>query len=216
MCKAHSDPIFIFKMEGRRGEEIGFLFSSQGPLLWSSLRATAGFQQGCPQRCGMSPLRATLIWVRVLVPSNWSLLLTPVPREQDHSSLWLKESNFKTLGSGQTEQKGQILATSKTKVLEKRVYSECRGQQWEEMISPSFSSSCNPELTPGFGAWREAVTQGSSHFTLRQGSQSCLISTTPSRVISSKQITSLKVRKILGYLLISQMAFICLGVLLVL
>lgn len=83
-------------MEGPSGEEDRLLFSHPSAHHCDPvLRATAGFKQGCLQKCGCHRPGPRLIWAQALDPSNWSLLFTPFPREQGHSGPWLKGSNFK-------------------------------------------------------------------------------------------------------------------------
>ena len=216
MCKAHSDPISpSLKWKEYQEKRLDCCYHVPGPTAviqaWGPL---PDFSRAVLRGVGCHHWGPPLIWARVLGPSNWSLLLTPVPREQDHSSLRLKGSNFKPWVLGRQNRKVRSWLPPRCMPFKKMTLS-AEGRR-DEMISPysflspSFANSS--ECLSARGAQCRSSDPG--QFPLHPESQSCLISAIPSEVIGSKQITSLQSGDLLG-LLISQMAFICLGFLFV-
>lgn len=132
--KAHGNSISpSLKWKNHRKREQRGALACQCPLLWSGLRATTGFPWGCPQQCGTSPSWATQIWAHALCPRNWGLFFMPFPRGHNHSSPWLKGSNFTHRVLSR-----QILATSKTHALKKDDQVQ-KTEERKQISAPSLS-----------------------------------------------------------------------------
>lgn len=132
--KAHGNSISpSLKRKNHRKREQRDALACQRPPLWSGLRANTGLPWGCPQHCGTSPSWATQIWAHALCPCNWGVLFMPFPREHNHSSPWLKGSNFKHRVLSR-----QILTTSKTHALKKDDQVQ-RTEERKQIFPPSLS-----------------------------------------------------------------------------
>ena len=136
MCKAHSDPISpSLKWKDDQGKRPDFCSHVPGPTAvlqdWGPL---LDFSRAVLPGVGCHHWGPPLIWAWVLGPSNWSLLLTPDPREQDHSSLWLKGSNFKLWVLGRQNRKVRSWLPPRCMPFKKMTLSA--KDRREEMISP--------------------------------------------------------------------------------